>query len=120
MGRGKFYWLKLDKDFFKRHDIKIIESMPNGKDYILFYLKLLCESLDHDAGPVCAKLGCIKLKFVVVRADVFDNKTGAPFGTPLLREIPAFAGMTARVISSRACGTLAGCTLRIFRSRACP
>lgn len=44
----KFYWLKLKKDFFKRHDIQIIESMPNGKDYILFYLKLLCESLDHE------------------------------------------------------------------------
>lgn len=47
---GKFYWLKLEKDFFKRHDIRIIESMPNGKDYILFYLKLLCESLDHDGN----------------------------------------------------------------------
>lgn len=44
----KFYWLKLQRDFFKRHDIRIIESMPNGKDYILFYLKLLCESVDHD------------------------------------------------------------------------
>lgn len=44
----KFYWLKLKKDFFKRHDIRIIEAMPNGKDYILFYLKLLVESLDHD------------------------------------------------------------------------
>ena len=46
----KFYWLKLKKDFFKRHDIRIIESMPNGKDYILFYLKLLCESIDHEGG----------------------------------------------------------------------
>ena len=44
----KYYWLKLKRDFFKRHDIQIIESMPNGKDYILFYLKLLCESIDHD------------------------------------------------------------------------
>lgn len=44
----KYYWLKLKRDFFKRHDIQIIESMPNGKDYILFYLKLLCESVDHD------------------------------------------------------------------------
>lgn len=44
----KFYWLKLKKDFFKRHDIRIIEAMPNGKDYILFYLKLLLESLDHE------------------------------------------------------------------------
>lgn len=46
----KYYWLKLKRDFFKRHDIQIIESMPNGKDYILFYLKLLCESVDHDGN----------------------------------------------------------------------
>lgn len=45
---GKFYWLKLKRDFFKRHDIRIVEAMPNGKDYILFYLKLLCESVDHN------------------------------------------------------------------------
>ena len=44
----KFYWLKLKKDFFKRHDIRIIESMPDGKEYVLFYLKLLCESIDHN------------------------------------------------------------------------
>ncbi len=44
----KFYWLKLKRDFFKRHDIKIIEAMPNGKDYIYFYLKLLVESIDHE------------------------------------------------------------------------
>ena len=43
----KFYWLKLKRDFFKRHDIRIIEEMPNGKDYILFYLKILLESIDH-------------------------------------------------------------------------
>lgn len=46
----KYYWLKLKRDFFKRHDIQIIESMPNGKDYILFYLKLLCESVDHEGN----------------------------------------------------------------------
>lgn len=46
----KYYWLKLKRDFFKRHDIQIIEGMPNGKDYILFYLKLLCESVDHDGN----------------------------------------------------------------------
>ena len=49
-GNGRFYWLKLKKDFFKRHDITIIESMPNGKDYVLFYLKLLCESVDHEGS----------------------------------------------------------------------
>lgn len=44
----KYYWLKLKRDFFKRHDIQIIEDMHNGKDYILFYVKLLCESVDHN------------------------------------------------------------------------
>lgn len=44
----KFYWLRLKKDFFKRHDIRIIESQENGPLYILFYLKLLVESLDHN------------------------------------------------------------------------
>ena len=46
----KYYWLKLKRDFFKRHDIRIIEEMPNGKDYILFYLKLLLESIDHEGS----------------------------------------------------------------------
>ena len=50
MESKKFYWLKLKRDFFKRHDIRIVEDMPNGKDYILFYLKLLVESVDHDGA----------------------------------------------------------------------
>ena len=48
MAGKKYYWIKLKRDFFKRHDIKIVEAMPNGKDYILFYLKLLLESVDHE------------------------------------------------------------------------
>ena len=48
--KRKFYWLKLKDDFFKRHDIRIIEKMPNGKDYVLFYLKLLVESVSHDGN----------------------------------------------------------------------
>ena len=50
MADNKYYWLKLKRDFFKRHDIQIIEDMENGKDYILFYLKLLCESVDHEGN----------------------------------------------------------------------
>ena len=48
MADKKYYWLKLKRDFFKRHDMRIIEAMPNGKDYVLFYLKLLVESVDHN------------------------------------------------------------------------
>ena len=50
MSKQKFYWLKLKSDFFKRHDIRIIEAMPNGKDYILFYMKLLLESVAHEGS----------------------------------------------------------------------
>jgi predicted phage replisome organizer len=46
----KYYWLKLKRDFFKRHDIRIIEALENGKDYLLFYLKLLVESIDHEGS----------------------------------------------------------------------
>ena len=45
---ARLHWMKLKKDFFKRHNIQIIEHMNNGKDYVLFYLKMLCESLDHE------------------------------------------------------------------------
>ncbi len=40
------YWLKLDKGFLKSPHIKIIKSMPNGKDYVLFYLSLMLESIE--------------------------------------------------------------------------
>lgn len=50
MGGKKYYWLKLKRDFFKRHDIQIIEAMDNGKDYVLFYLKILLESIDHEGS----------------------------------------------------------------------
>ena len=48
MNDGKFYWLKLKKDFFKRHDVRILEGLPNGEQIVLFYLKLMLESIDHE------------------------------------------------------------------------
>jgi len=48
--KERYYWLKLHRDFFKRHDITVIEDMPNGKDYVLFYLKLMLESIDHEGA----------------------------------------------------------------------
>ena len=40
-----FYFLKLQRDFFQRSEVRILESMPNGKEYAYFYLKLMVESL---------------------------------------------------------------------------
>jgi len=48
MNEKKYYWLKLPKDFFKRHDIKFIKTLPNGDEIILFYLELMAESIDHE------------------------------------------------------------------------
>lgn len=42
----KKYWLKLQKDFLKSNHIKVIKNMPNGKDYIIFYLALMLESIE--------------------------------------------------------------------------
>lgn len=46
----KYYWLKLERHFFKRHDIRIIEAYPNGILMSMFYLKLLVESIDHNGS----------------------------------------------------------------------
>ena len=48
MDSKKYYWLKLKKDFFKRHDIKFLESISDGQLSVLFYLKLMLESIDHE------------------------------------------------------------------------
>lgn len=46
--KKRFYWIKLQRDFFKRPEIKIIKNQPNGKDFIIFYLELLLESTEKD------------------------------------------------------------------------
>lgn len=46
----KLYWLKVKKDWFKRHDIKLLESFPNGNMYSHTYLKMLLESIDHEGN----------------------------------------------------------------------
>lgn len=43
----KYYFLKLNKEFFKRHDIAFIESQKDGLYMSLLYIKLLAESIDH-------------------------------------------------------------------------
>ncbi len=50
----RYFWLKLHQDFFNRDEIRIIESQPNGKDYIIFYLKLMLKSI-NDNGKLLFK-----------------------------------------------------------------
>ena len=48
MSDGKYYWLKMKRDFFRRHDIRIIHNMENGREIVLFYIELMIESVDHE------------------------------------------------------------------------
>ena len=48
MGDKRYYWLKLPENYFDIDDTKIIESMPNGKDYIIFLLKLKLKSINTE------------------------------------------------------------------------
>ena len=50
MADKKFYWIKLKRDFFKRHDITYMRSLPDGDKIVLFYLMLLAESTDHNGA----------------------------------------------------------------------
>ena len=44
---AQYYWLRLQKDFFKRHDVMILRRM-GGAEAVLAYIHLMAESLDHD------------------------------------------------------------------------
>lgn len=48
MSEGKYYWLKLKQDFFDDDAIAWLEEQKNGKEYVLFYLKLCLKSLKSD------------------------------------------------------------------------
>ena len=46
--KEKLFYLKLNKEFFDQHYIKILETQENGDKYILFLVKLMCESISHN------------------------------------------------------------------------
>lgn len=45
---GKFFWLKLKKDFFKRHDLLNLRSMENGLTFEAIFIHLMTEAIDHE------------------------------------------------------------------------
>lgn len=44
----RYYWLKLKDDFFEDDTVQWLEEQDNGKDYVIFYLKLCLKSLQDD------------------------------------------------------------------------
>lgn len=80
----KYYWLKLKNDFFNREEIKLIESMQNGKEYIIFYLKLLLKSIEDNgklyfrntipySPEMLASITSTSIDTVKVAVDLFLN-----------------------------------------------
>ena len=52
----RYYWLKLEENFFEDDTIAWIEEQENGKDYIIFYLKLCLKSM-NDKGSLIRYVG---------------------------------------------------------------
>ena len=46
--KEKLFYLKLYKDFFDKHFIKIIEAQDNGDRCAYFLIKLMSESISHN------------------------------------------------------------------------
>ncbi len=43
----RYYWLKLQQNFFESREIKVLKGMESGSEYILFWLQLLLSSLEY-------------------------------------------------------------------------
>lgn len=46
--KDKIYFLKIRKDFFQSHEMRVLEGMDGGERYELLYLKLMLESASHN------------------------------------------------------------------------
>ena len=44
----RYYWLKLNETFFEDDTVAWLEEQKNGKDYVIFYLKLALKSLANN------------------------------------------------------------------------
>lgn len=52
MSNKRYYWLKLNENFFEDDTIEWIEEQENGERYVLFYLKLCLKSLKEEGSLI--------------------------------------------------------------------
>lgn len=48
MTEKRYYWLKMQEDFFEQKEIKILRRIPGGDTYTIIYQKMLLKSLRTD------------------------------------------------------------------------
>lgn len=70
----KNWWLKLPENFYERDEIKMIEALPNGSEYINFYFKILLKSLSND-GKLLFK------ETIPYSPEMLSSITGTPIAT---------------------------------------
>lgn len=73
----RFFWLKLKEDFFKDETMEWLEEQSNGKEYLLFYLKLCLMSLKHN-GRLYREIGNMTIPY---DADKLAEATKTPVDT---------------------------------------
>lgn len=44
----RYFWIKLQDDFFSQEDIRYLRTLPSGSDIVIIYLELLCISLRQE------------------------------------------------------------------------
>ena len=45
--KKRYYWVKLDRNFFEKYKIKSLLSEKNGESFCLIYQQLMCECLNY-------------------------------------------------------------------------
>lgn len=62
MSEKRYYWLKLQENFFDDDTIDFIEGQENGEKYVLFYLKLCLKALRNE-GKLIRYVGELLLPY---------------------------------------------------------
>lgn len=79
-----YFWLKLPRDFFKKHYIEILLSKDDGKMLVLFYIWMLTESIDHEGtlryseskpynAEMLSEVSHFSLQFVTSALQIFSD-----------------------------------------------
>ena len=68
----RYFWLKLKEDFFQDDIIEWLEEQQNGKDYVLFYLKLCLKSLKNN-GVLIRQVGNMLVPYDVAKLAEITN-----------------------------------------------
>ncbi len=62
-----YFWMKLRSDFFDRVSVCYLESLPRGRETVLFYIKLLCLGIEGEGEISLGSDGAVAEKALAAR-----------------------------------------------------